>query len=159
MKYRRLYKEELEELESEFIKFLASNTVTADDWVKIKSDAPEKAEKLLDMFSDIVFEKILLNVEYLEHKRPRDLRVYKFHDTKVVMMGMYVEGETTLDFTKDLSPQEMMLQLNQSGGHIKMFSGEKPFKYTKEMEIFKIMEEGALISKDPTLFNTLSSLK
>jgi hypothetical protein len=75
VKYRRLRKDELEELEGEFIKFLASNTVTADDWVKTKAETPEKAEDLLDVFSDIVFEKILEKVEYLEHKRPKDFRV------------------------------------------------------------------------------------
>ena len=159
VKYRRLHRDELEELEQEFVKFLASNTVTADDWVKIKVESPEKAERLLDMFSDIVFEKILLNVEYLEHKRPRDVRAYKFLDDKVMMMGMYIEGESSLDFTQQSSPQEMLSELNKVGGSVKMFSGEKTYKYTKEMEIFKIMEEGALISKDPTLFNTLSSLK
>ncbi len=45
MKYRRLDKEELEELEQEFIKFLAVNTVTADDWAKIQwgnSNAPQQ---------------------------------------------------------------------------------------------------------------------
>lgn len=159
MKYRRLRKEELEELESEFVRFLASNTVTADDWVKIKAETPEKAGELLDMFSDIVFEKILEKVEYLEHKRPRDIRVYKILDDKIQMMGLFVEGETSLDFTKDESPEMMMIKLQQDGGNVKMFSGEKTFKKLKETEIFELLEEGALISKDPTMFNTLSSLK
>lgn len=159
VKYRRLRKEELEELESEFVRFLASNTVTADDWVKIKAETPEKAGNLLDMFSDIVFEKILEKVEYLEHKRPRDLRVYKILDDKIQMMGLYVEGKTSLDFTKNESPEHMLAQLANGTGNVKMFSGEKKFKKIKETEIFQILEEGALISKDPTLFNTLSALK
>ncbi len=159
VKYRRLSIDELKELESEFVRFLASNSVTADDWVGIKEKTPEKAEQLMDMFSDIVFEKILEKVDYLEHKRKGDLRVYKFLDDHIKMVGMYVEGETTLDFTKNESPEVMMQQLRQSGGNVKMFTGEKKYKKTKEMEIFLIMEEGALISKDPTLFDTLSALK
>lgn len=159
MKYRRLRKDELEELESEFIRFLASNTITADDWVKIKEETPERAEGLLDVFSDIVYEKILEKVEYLEHKRPRDIRVYKVFDDKIQMMGLFVEGETTLDFTQNEAPEQMLVRLGKDGGNVKMFSGEKKFKKTKEMEIFQILEEGALISKDSTLFKTLSSLK
>ena len=159
MKYRRLRKDELEELEAEFVKFLASNTITADDWVKIKAETPEKAEDLLDVFSDIVFEKILEKVEYLEHKRSKDFRIYKFLDDKIQMVGMYIKGETTLDLTQNESPEKMMQALHASGADVQFISGEKKFKKTKEMEIFQILEEGALISKDPTLFNTLSALR
>jgi hypothetical protein len=159
VKYRRLRRDELEELEGEFIKFLASNTVTADDWVKTKAETPEKAEDLLDVFSDIVFEKILEKVEYLEHKRPKDFRIYKFSDDKIQMVGMYIKGETALDLTQNESPEKMMQALHASGADVQFISGEKKFKKTKEMEIFQILEEGALISKDPTLFNTLSALR
>ena len=122
-------------------------------------ETPEKAEDLLDLFSDIVFEKILEKVEYMEHRQVSNIRAYKFFDDKIQMWGMYVEGETTLDFTKDESPDVMLKQLADSNNNIKLFSGEKKFQRTKEMEIFSILEEGALISKSPTLFNTLSSLQ
>ena len=59
MKFRRLTNEELQELEKEFVQFLVSNTVTADDWEKIKEDNPERAEGLIEIFSDIVFEKVI----------------------------------------------------------------------------------------------------
>jgi len=159
MKYRRLNKEELQELESEFVRFLASNTITADDWVKTKAETPEKAESLLDMFSDIVFDKILEKVEYLEHKRQRDVRVYKFYDDHIEMVGLMIKGETDLDFRKNESPEDMLIQLRVKGAGVQLFSGSKPFKFTKEKEIFLLMEEGALISKDPSLFNSLSGLK
>ncbi len=159
MKYRRLTIEELEELESEFVRFLASNSITADDWVKIKEDKTDQAEGLIEMFSDLVFDKILSNVEYLEHKRKADLRVYKFLDEKILMVGLMVDGADHFDFSKDSSPEEMLSTLQQSGGKIQSFSGEKKYKFSKEKEIFLIMEEGALISKDPLLFNTISSVQ
>lgn len=156
MKYRRLTKEELQELEQEFVRFLASNSVTADEWVQLKSDTPEKAEGLIDVFSDIVFENILSKVEYMEHKQKNLLRVYHFLDDKVLMMGMVHRGNRVVDFAENLSVDEMLEQVRE--GQLELFSGEKKYKQLKEKEIFFILEEGALISKDPTLFNTLSEL-
>ena len=46
MKYRILSKEELEPLKDDFIKFLSANTITGEDWVKIKAEKPEEANTL-----------------------------------------------------------------------------------------------------------------
>ncbi len=159
VKYRRLKMDELEELESEFVRFLASNSVTAEDWISLKSQEPQKAEDLIDLFSDLVFDKILSTVEYMEHKLKSVIRVYRFQDEKITMVGMMVEDNPELDFTANDSPETMMIQLQQSGGNVKTFSGEKRYKFEKEKEIFLLMEEGALISKDPLLYNTIKSLQ
>ena len=59
MKYRRLTIDELKELEQEFVRFLASNTVTSEDWQAVKTTNPERADQLIDIFSDIVFDKVI----------------------------------------------------------------------------------------------------
>mgnify|MGYP001465575203 CR=1 FL=1 len=53
MKYRILSNKELEPLKDDFIKFLSANTVTGEDWAKIKSNKPNEALKLVEIFSDI----------------------------------------------------------------------------------------------------------
>ncbi len=159
MKYRKLNIEELKELEKEFVNFLSSQTITADEWVKIKEEQPDKADGLIDIFSDVVFDKILSKVEYLEHKREKDLRVYRFFDDHIKMYGIMVKGKNIVDFTRNESPEEMITQLQISGGQVQFFTGEKKYKFSKEKEIFLIMEEGALISKDSTLYDSLKQLK
>ena len=57
MKYRVLNTKELEPLKDDFIKFLSANTITGEDWAKIKSTKPSQAHKLIELFSDIVWEK------------------------------------------------------------------------------------------------------
>ena len=51
MKYSRLTKEQLEELHQEFINFLATQSITADEWSDIKINKPEVAEEELDAVS------------------------------------------------------------------------------------------------------------
>ena len=64
MKYTRLSKEQLEELHPEFINFLATQSITADEWTSIKRDKPEVAEQELDVFSDLIWEGVLSKVKY-----------------------------------------------------------------------------------------------
>ena len=59
MKYKRLSVEELQALEQEFINFLAAAQITAPDWVKMKENEFAKAEELVDVFSYMVFDKVL----------------------------------------------------------------------------------------------------
>ena len=67
MKYKRLSKQQLEELHKEFINFLATQSITGEEWEDIKKNKPEVAEEELDVFSDLVWEGVLDKVEFLEH--------------------------------------------------------------------------------------------
>ena len=55
MKYRILSSKELEPLKDDFIRFLSANTVTGEDWAKIKSNKPNEALKLIEIFSVLEF--------------------------------------------------------------------------------------------------------
>lgn len=158
MKYRRLNKEELLGLEKEFVQFLSSNTITADDWVKIKEEKPEQAEKLIEIFSDIVFDKILKKVEYLELKSAKNLRTFHCQAEKIYMIGILIEGASELDFTKEVPVPLMLQQLQTSDAALKMFKGEKNYAKNREEELFDLMQQGALISKDGVLYKTLAQL-
>lgn len=159
MKFRRLTNEELAELEKEFTRFLASNTVTADDWEKIKKETPERAEGLINIFSDIVFEKTISKLEYLEHKTPHDLKIFHCKKEEMELMGLKVEGESDLDFTKDLAPETMMQMLQASNAKLQLYTASKGYKEgDREKEIFEMMQQGCLISKGE-LFNTLKNLQ
>ena len=49
MKYARLTKEQLDSLQQEFINFLATQTITANEWNTIKKEKPEVAEQEIDV--------------------------------------------------------------------------------------------------------------
>lgn len=159
MKYRRLTEAELDEVEPQFIRFLASNQITADDWQKLKTESPDKVERLIEIFSDIVFDKVLEDVEFLEFKTPHDLKAFRFFEDKAVMNGMKVEGETEVDLTEQLNPQQLSQQLQLTGAKLKLYTAEKVYKESRKTEIFKLMEGGALISRSGTLFKSLEKMK
>ncbi len=159
MKYRRLDKEELQELEQEFIRFLAANTVTADDWQKLKKEQPEKAEDLIDVFSDVVFEKTLSKIQYLQHRSTKDLKVFRCGEEKIELLGMRIAGDTQLDFTKNQSPQEMIALIQKEpNAKIQLYQAEKNYKGERNRELFEMLENGCLIDNE-NIFKMLESLK
>lgn len=159
MKYRRLTNEELQELEKDFVRFLAANTITAEDWVRLKDKEPGKAEELIGVFSDIVFEKSLANAEYLEFKTPKDVKTFHFRMDRVVMNGLKVEGESRLDLTGSASVAEMVEEARRSDARLALYTAEKAYRKDREQEMFALLESGALISRDGLLFKTLEELK
>lgn len=158
-KYRRLAADELQELETEFVRFLAAHALTGPDWERMKAERPDEAEKLIGQFSDVVFEKVIANVKYLEHRQAHDLRTYHCQDEKIVMYGLLVEGKTSLDLRQNLPPEQMMSMLQVSGARLKLYSGERAYQTSREQDIFALMEQGALISKDGEMFRLLANLQ
>ncbi len=159
MKYRRLSNAELQELEKDFVKFLATTHVTADDWVKLKENDPLKVEELIEIYSDIVYDKTLKKLEYLEFKTRHDIKTFHCQAEKMVLMGIAVAPNSGVDFTQDLSSQRIMEKLKQTNQDLQIYTAEKVYNGDREKELFQMMESGCLISKDGYLFKTLSTLK
>lgn len=159
MKFRRLTNEELGELETEFTRFLASNTVTANDWEKLKKEDHEKTEGLINIFSDIVFEKTIEKLEFLQLKTPKDLKIFHCRKENIELMGLKVDGETSLDFTQNNEPQAMMQMLQLSGAKLQLYNAQKKYKNDdRAKELFEMMQNGCLIS-DGKMYETLKNLQ
>lgn len=159
MKYRKLTLDELEELESEFTTFLATHGIPAEDWEKMKQKSPERCEQLIEIFSDIVFDKILGKVEYLEHREKRIIRIFKFGEEKVIMNGLQLEGESAIDFRKDQNAEQLLQLFRLSPSKLKIFTAEKKYKKERSLEIFNLINSGAQILKEDRLFHVIEQLK
>ena len=75
MKYKILKDNELKALEEDFIAFLITNGVHNEEWLAINENEPDKAITLVEMFSDIVWEKALKQIKIIEHATKN---VYQF---------------------------------------------------------------------------------
>lgn len=161
MQYRRLSLEELKELEKEFTQFLAANDVFPDTWENMKKETPEKAEHLIEQFSDLVFNKVLGKIQYLEHASPKELKIFHFQEDKIEMVGLAVDPANT---TIDLTDQTIIDQLAKDyeslaqEGDVKVFNTEKGYSKDPKQEIFELSESDCYVV-DGTLFNTLKAFK
>jgi len=144
MKYSRLTKEQFEELHQEFINFLATQTITAEEWKKIKKDKPEVAEEELDIFSDLVWEGVLNNATYLENIAPQQLFLFKIKERE---MTLIVVKTTNKDVDITTAEGYQWLQKNFAGDEVEFFTSSKLFSEDKNKDIFSLIQQGAVITK------------
>lgn len=144
MKYGRLSKEQFEELHQEFINFLATQSITADEWETIKIKTPETAEQELDVFSDLVWYGVLKKVEYLEHISPKQIHLFKCHENHMHLIALKINSDGV-----DLTTKEGFewLRNNLLSDSIEFFNAKKDYSDDKYMDIFKIIQQGANITK------------
>jgi hypothetical protein len=158
MNYRRLHREELEAIKDEFIRFLASNSVTADDWVRLKQADPADAESLVDVFSDIFWEKALTKIPAVEVRSKNMLRILRFNDDMAELVEIRLPEDVNIDLTntKDLnalsSGEIDILTLNPS-----LFVGTQKYQNGRNQELFAMIESGAQPCKE-SMFMALKAM-
>ena len=150
-KYRLLRPEELENLENEFVNYLVVNGITAEDWEKLKNEQPEEAQRITDLFSDVVFESVLRKAKYLEF-RGKDYWQLVHCGEKQMQMIAFRDKTGQHDFREDAPVQKV---LNQQLAPFEVFRGTKDYKKEREQEIFALTEKGYRIT-DGTHYESLS---
>lgn len=151
-KYRLLSHEELKEFTSEFIDYLSVNGITGDDWASIKEEKPKEAIKIMDLFSDVIFEAVMRKIEYLEIRTPKEVQTFQCGAEKLTMVGMKIGASAEIDFTVAEDVQKAMTNPPED---IEVYSASREYKLEREQELFGMTENGARIT-DGKLFKALS---
>jgi len=144
MKYARLTKEQFEELHQEFINFLATQSITADEWSDIKKNKPETAEQELDVFSDLVWLGVLQKVQYLEHISPQQIHLFQCNEKSMRLIALRIENKA-VDFTTKEGFN--WLRDNLLSDSVEFFNAKKDYSEDKYLDIFKMIQSGANITK------------
>lgn len=151
-KYRLLSHEELQEFEKEFIEYLVVNGITGEDWAKIKDEQPKEAIRIMDLFSDVIFEAVMRKIEYLEIRTPHEVQTFQCTSTKLIMVGMKIDPTANIDFTV---PEDLEKAMQSPPGDIEVYTASRSYKMEREKELFALTENGAKIT-DGHLFKALS---
>jgi hypothetical protein len=144
MKYARLSKEQFEELQQEFINFLASQSISAMEWEEIKQQKPETAEEELDVFSDLIWEGVLEQVTYLEHFSPSQMYLFNISQEEIDLIAVTV-GNKAIDITTREGYQ--WLQKNIMEDSVNLFTSTKAISAERNKDIFALIQQGAVITK------------
>ncbi len=144
MKYQRLTKEQLEELQEEFINFLATQSITASEWSEIKENSPEVAEEEIDVFSDLIWEGVLSKVQYLENISPMQMHLFSAEEKEIRLISVKV-----LNPEIDLTTQEGFgwFKKNFQGDFVEYLTAAKAYKEEKNSELFELIKKGSVITQ------------
>lgn len=144
MKYTRLTKEQFEELHEEFINFLATQSITADEWNDLKTNKPEVAEQELDVFSDLVWEGVLSKAKYVEHMSPNQMHLFKLNTDNMHLIAVKVKKEN-IDITSGKGYQ--WLRENLLDDSVEFLQAKKEYSEDKNLDKFKLIQQGGVITK------------
>ena len=153
IKYRKLSDEELELLESDFVRFLAANSIQAQDWQKLKSDSPDKVDELLELFSNAVLEKVYSKAEYLLIVKQTEVHAFEMGDNSARLVGVRFKNDD-INLLKDKNLETVFSSEESFLLHRpELFSLEKKYRKSKADEVFFLVQQGAnLVEKKWFMF-------
>jgi len=146
-KYRVLDNEELVAFEKEFVEFLVINTITADDWVKIKSTDQERTQQIISLFSDVIFEKLMRQTQYLIRRSKHNIACFHYQANQAVLVGLETDREDI-----DLLQISTAAEIPNEG--VNIINSTKAYERQREVEMFEMLNNGAEIS-DGKLYKAL----
>jgi len=154
MKYRQLTKEQFEELHLEFATFLAAQQIDIKEWNAIKKDKPKVAEEEMNIFSDVVWDKVMQKANYLEHFSANSINLFRCDAEEIhrVVVKINKEGVNLLN-TDDYN----WFVDNSQDKSIEYFKGQKPYVKERNLEVFDLIEKGSVVS-DGKLYEAVFKL-
>jgi hypothetical protein len=142
MRFRRLTIEELTELETEFKQFLIINQVYNEEWIEMNQKDLEKANALVDLFSDQVLEKVYSKIDFLEKRDKYALSVFAVTKTDIETITIQSKNQSIELFTN----AQIETALNQYLNELEIYCGTKKLAKEKCDEVFDLIKEGCDVS-------------
>ena len=144
MKYARLTKEQFEELHQEFINFLAAQSITGEEWKRLKVDRPEVAEGELDVFSDLIWEDVLSKVRFLENISAQQMHLFQLLEKEMKLISVKVMNPGI-----DLRTKEgfAWFKKNYQSDFVEYLTASKAYSQDRNLDKFDLIKQGSVITK------------
>ena len=144
MKYIRLTAEQFAELEDEFITFLATQSITGEEWQSIKEEKPQVAEEELDVFSDLVWEGVLSKVEYLENISAQNMHLFRCAEKEMNLISVKILNPD-IDLGTKMGFE--WFRKNWQSDFVEYLTASKAYSSDKNLDKFELIQKGANITK------------
>lgn len=142
MRFRSLTIDELKELETEFKQFLIINQLYNEEWIEMNQKDVEKANALVDLFSDQVLEKVYSKIEFLEKRDKYAFSVFTVTKTDIETITIQSKNQSIELETN----AQIETALNQHINKLEIYCGTKKLVKDKCDEVFDLIKEGCSIS-------------
>lgn len=149
--YRQLTLEELKLFEQEFREYLAINGIDAELWKKIKTENSEKVDAIISSFSDVIYNSVLLKLEYIEFNTEHDIKYFHYKEKEAELIGLESQE---ISFN---NPREVLKAIEEKRGSIRNYRTSKKYSQKREVELFQMIKNGCQPS-DGKMFKLLDKL-
>lgn len=155
MKYRCLTYKELDVLHADFDEFLYHEGLSKYEWNLLQDYYSSNAVQLLEKYSDLTFEKVFRDVQYLESRNAKSLQVICCLPDEMVSIGIQIPSSSSIDLT-DARSLEWIGKDDLCG--YRCFKQRTNYKGGREQHIFNLIEAGFYVV-DEDAYNRLYSMR
>lgn len=140
LKFRSLTPQELSELETEFKHFLVVNELYDEEWRELAAKQPEKAQDFIDLFANIVLEKVYNQLPGLLQIGTDFITVFDFRNET---WHFYHFQWATTEIQTEITPENWLDLIQQSWPVLTLKKGSKKSSEHKAQEVFALICKGA----------------
>ncbi len=143
MKYRMLNEEERKIFDEDFKAFLITNGIHAEEWAEMNTNDVEKATSLVELFSDIVLEKVYQKIEFIEFRAKDSCLVFRCSPDEMHLISIVSKDQNTVDLS---TPESIHKAMVEQSGKLDVFRTKKAYSTIREFEIHQMIEQGCVNS-------------
>ena len=145
MKYHRLSQDQLISVYKQFIIFLSSKGIDKKYWDIIKQQENEKANLLIDQFSDIVWEKIINECEFFTYSSKDQLFMFNSKKKTIsVIVLKCINKKINIQTNKGWN----WILKNITDKDISIYQSSRNYPEERNTYIYKYLKKGAIISDE-----------
>lgn len=153
MKYHRLTHEQFEALHQEFAVFLVTQGLDQPKWKEVKKNQSKKVELLLDLFSDIVWDKIISGCEFLEFSSPDQLFLFEILEKTASVIILKVEK---LEIDLESSSGFKWVLDHIDSDQVTIYQGSRTYTSGRNDFVYDYLKKGA-VQSDGKRFKALET--
>lgn len=140
IKFRALSKQELLDLETEFKQFLIIHGLHDAEWKSLAKTHPDQAQGFIDLFSNIVIEKIYQNAVGLVQSGTDFISVFNFNNDP---WELYYFKSNCVNQLVPIESGRFLEKLNQIDPNFTVQIGTKEVKEQKAQVVHELITKGA----------------
>ena len=144
MKFCRLTREQFEALHHEFAQFLASQSIDQSQWEKMKDEQPSLVEEELDLFSDLIWEKTLKKLRYIENTSASKVFLFSIEENEMFLRILSCSNPS-IDLATIKGWQCAMEHIGNTA--IELMASKKKIGPDREKELFELIQQGCVLSE------------
>ncbi len=141
LKFRALTPNELLELETEFKQFLILNELYDAEWRDLADKDPQKAQEFIDIFANIVLEKVYSKQLGLLQIGKDFITVFDFQEA---VWNLYHFQTTDEKLLANCNPENFIDLLHNSLQQFNLHKGSKKSSEHKAEQVYSLICKGAL---------------
>lgn len=148
-----LTSEEMEIFNEDFKHFAIANGVSNEEWLKMVETDPDRAQQLVEIFSDVVLQKVYEKIRYIENRSKESCLVFKLDKEQIELISINSQS-SEIDLS---SPETIHQALVSSPDKLTFFRAGKNYSKEREAEIHEMITQGCVNSTE-SFWNSLNEV-